>query len=266
MLCALLCVCVCVFCCVWELFKSHEKVHALKHTSLAGLSGAWALRPHLAKDNIIHRCIANDKMERNSKMLMPLFGGRYDIYRPFFGNCLIVLTNIHMIDYSFLIHKFENYIFRTSKGLGEKSKPCAAVVTSPSREDTRVVTESSGRGFREGLINLTTANPATLNFLVTIFTAAHCGTQAGGFARRRFFPPRVGKFHFPRQFFPSRGLFNSCKRHPRVRDLLLQLGRASSACSSSRTSARTQLTWLCFTSARIVSLQCACIVSLNVYA
>ena len=91
------------------------------------------------------------------------------------------------------------------------------MVTSPSREDTRVVTESSGRGFREGLINLTTANPATLNFLVTIFTAAHCGTQAGrqragGFARRRFFPPRVGKFHFPRQFFPSRGLFNSCKR------------------------------------------------------
>ena len=41
------------------------------------------------------------------------------------------------------------------------------------------MTESSGRGFREGLINLTTANPATLNFLVTIFTAAHCGTQAG---------------------------------------------------------------------------------------
>ena len=108
---ALLCVRVvlfahCVLCCVWELFKSHEKVHALKHTSLAGLSGAWALRPHLA--NIIHRCIANDKMEENSKMLMPLFGGRYDIYRPFFGNCLIRLTNVQMIDYSFLIHRFEN--------------------------------------------------------------------------------------------------------------------------------------------------------------
>ena len=85
--CSAVCVCcaVCSAVCVWELFKSHEKVHALKHTSLAGLSGAWALRPHLAKDNIIHRCIANDKMEENSKMLMPLFGGRYDIYRPFLG-------------------------------------------------------------------------------------------------------------------------------------------------------------------------------------
>ena len=50
-----------------------------------------------------------------------------------------------------------------------------------------VVTESSGRGFREGLINLTTANPATLNFLVTIFMAAHCGTRGGGggFAQSR---------------------------------------------------------------------------------
>ena len=123
--CCAVCVCAhCVLCCVWELFKSHEKVHALKHTSLAGLSGAWALCPHLAKDNIIHRCIANDKMEENSKMLMPLFGGRYDIYRPFFGNCLIVLTNIHMIDYSFLIHKFENYIFRTSKGLEKIEAMC----------------------------------------------------------------------------------------------------------------------------------------------
>ena len=123
---ALLCVRVvlcahCVLCCVWELFKSHEKVHALKHTSLAGLSGAWALCPHLTKDNIIHWCIANYKMKENSKMLMPLFGGRYDIYRPFFGNCLIRLTNVQMIDYSFLIHKFEIYIFRTSKGL-EKNR------------------------------------------------------------------------------------------------------------------------------------------------
>ena len=198
------CVLCCVLCCVWELFKSHEKVHALKHTSLAGLSGAWALRPHLAKDNIIHRCIANDKMEENSKMLMPLFGGRYDIYRPFFGNCLIRLTNVQMIDYSFLIHKFENYIFRTSKGLEKKSKPCAAVVTSPSREDTRVVTESSGRGFREGLINLTTANPATLNFLVTIFTAAHCGTQAGRrICPAPLFPAPRGKISLSAAVFPK---------------------------------------------------------------
>ena len=189
---------------MWELFKSHEKVHALKHTSLAGLSGAWALRPHLAKDNIIHRCIANDKMEENSKRLMPLFGGRYDIYRPFFGNCLIRLTNVQMIDYSFLIHKFENYIFRTSKGLEKKSKPCAAVVTSPSREDTRVVTESSGRGFREGLINLTTANPATLNFLVTIFTAAHCGTQAGRrICPAPLFPAPRGKISLSAAVFPK---------------------------------------------------------------
>ena len=119
--CSAVCVLCCVLCCVWELFKSHEKVHALKHTSLAGLSGAWALRPHLAKDNIIHRCIANDKMEENSKMLMPLFGGRYDIYRPFFGNCLIRLTNVQMIDYSFLIHKFENYI-QNFKMSGEKNR------------------------------------------------------------------------------------------------------------------------------------------------
>ena len=133
-LCALLCVscAVCSAVCVWELFKSHEKVHALKHTSLAGLSGAWALCPHLAKDNIIHRCIANDKMEENSKMLMPLFGGRYDIYRPFFGNCLIRLTNVQMIDYSFLIHKFENYI-QNFKMSGEKIEAmcCCGNVSIP---------------------------------------------------------------------------------------------------------------------------------------
>ena len=98
----------CVLCRVWELFKSHEKVHALKHTSLAGLSGAWALRPHLANHNIIHWCIANDKMETYSKMLMLLSRGRYDIYKPYFGNCLIRLTNVQMIDYSFLIHRLEN--------------------------------------------------------------------------------------------------------------------------------------------------------------
>ena len=109
-----------------------------------------------------------------------------------------------MIDYSFLIHKFENYIFRTSKGLEKKSKPCAAVVTSPSREDTRVVTESSGRGFREGLINLTTANPATLNFLVTIFTAAHCGTQAGRrICPAPLFPAPRGKISLSAAVFPK---------------------------------------------------------------
>ena len=64
-------------------------------------------------------------------------------------------------------------------------KPCKPVVTSSSQDPPGVVTESSGRGFREGLINLTTANPATLNFLVTIFTAAHCGTRGGGFAQSR---------------------------------------------------------------------------------
>ena len=64
-------------------------------------------------------------------------------------------------------------------------KPCKPVVTSSSQDPLGVVTESSGRGFREGLINLTTANPATLNFLVTIFMAAHCGTRGGGFAQSR---------------------------------------------------------------------------------
>ena len=59
------------------------------------------------------------------------------------------------------------------------------MVTSSSQDPLGVVTESSGRGFREGLINLTTANPATLNFLVTIFMAAHCGTRGGGFAQSR---------------------------------------------------------------------------------
>ena len=64
----------------------------------------------------------------------------------------------------------------------QSMQACGNVFIPGSSE---VVTESSGRGFREGLINLTTANPATLNFLVTIFMAAHCGTRGGGFAQSR---------------------------------------------------------------------------------
>ena len=119
MLCCLRVCAHCVLCCVWELFKSHEKVHALKHTSLAGLSGAWALCPHLAKDNIIHRCIANDKMEENSKMLMPLFGGRYDIYRPFLGTVWLdwLMSRWWIIHFWSISLKT---IFRTSKCLEKK--------------------------------------------------------------------------------------------------------------------------------------------------
>ena len=121
------------------------------------------------------------------------------------------------------------------------------MVTSPSREDTRVVTESSGRGFREGLINLTTANPATLNFLVTIFTAAHCGTQAGrgpeDLPGAAFSRPAWENFTFRGSFSQVVDyLIHASGARDHVRDLLLQLGRASSACSISRTSARNKLT------------------------
>ena len=110
----------------------------------------------------------------------------------------------------------------------QSMQACGNVFIPGSSE---VVTESSGRGFREGLINLTTANPATLNFLVTIFMAAHCGTRGGGggFAQRRpwaaFSRPR-GKISLSASssaLFPSFsqcGLFNSCKRVC----ALLQLG------------------------------------------
>ena len=62
------------------------------------------------------------------------------------------------------------------------------------------MTESSGRGFREGLINLTTANLATLNFLVTIFTAAHCGTQAEDLPGAAFSRPAWENFTFRGSF------------------------------------------------------------------
>ena len=93
----------------------------------------------------------------------------------------------------------------------QSMQACGNVFIPGSSE---VVTESSGRGFREGLINLTTANPATLNFLVTIFMAAHCGTRGGGggFAQRRpwaaFSRPSWENFTFCQllrafsQFFP----------------------------------------------------------------
>ena len=118
------------------------------------------------------------------------------------------------------------------------------MVTSPSQEDTRVVTESSGRGFREGLINLTTANPATLNFLVTIFTAAHCGTQPEDLPGAAFSRPAWENFTFRGSFSQVVDylIHASGGARDHVRDLLLQLGRASSACSISRTSARNKLT------------------------
>ena len=125
------------------------------------------------------------------------------------------------------------------------------MVTSSSQDPPEVVTESSGRRFREGLINLTTANPATLNFLVTIFMAAHCGTRGGGgFAQSRpwaaFSRPTWENFTFCqllRAFFP---IFPNVDYliHASACVLCCNWG-TSSACSLSRL-ARTPLNFLPF--------------------